>query len=91
MRRILETFIHITIRTAFLFPVLWAGWNWGVTHFFTALTQVKPVDALVVVAAYQILAVYTLRPMVKEYIPVYIPVDVFTPLANAQDEQQEAK
>ena len=75
MTQFLTILLNILVRSAFLGAVLYGGWNFGVTKFFTEAPLVTLWDGIVVMAALQSLLLFTLRPVHKELVPIYIPHD----------------
>lgn len=69
--RIIGNLIGIIMTAAFLAPVVWLGWNYGVTKFIPVAPLVTWFDAFVVMLGYQILAVFTMRPV--QHFPIYLP------------------
>lgn len=58
--------IAVLIRTVFLSPALWLGWNYGVTQFFENIKTIEWADAIILLGALQTLSLFTLRPISKE-------------------------
>ncbi len=69
--RIVMNLIGILITSAFLAPVVWLMWNFGVVKFIPAAPLVAWFDAFVVMLGYQILQVFTMRPV--QHFPIYLP------------------
>ncbi len=85
--------IYLLVRqTLILAPVVWLGWNFGVTQFVPVAPHIALFDAIVLIFSVQTLLVYLLRPVHKEYIAVYYPLyldrpenlpdDSFAPVKN---------
>ncbi len=72
--QIVTIFINIFVRAALLGVVLMTGWNYGVVKFFTEAPQVGLIESFAVLFAFQTLAVFVLRPMRTETVPIYIPL-----------------
>lgn len=75
---LLSMFINIFIRSAILGLVLMAGWNYGITKFFTLAPQVGLLEAFSVLFSFQTLSIFLMRPLRTEMVPIYLPADHFT-------------
>lgn len=72
--QVLQVFIQIFIRAALLGIVLMGGWDYGVIKFFPLAPKVGLLECFAVLFAVQTLAVFLLRPMKTELVPIYIPL-----------------
>lgn len=65
----------IFIRAALLGTLLMGAWNFGVTKFFTEAPQVGLLESFYVLFAYQALSLFLARPINREFVPIYLPMD----------------
>ena len=74
----------IIFMSAILSPIVWLGWNFGVTKFIPVAPLVQWWDALILMLVGQSVTVFSLRKVDIRYIPIYLPTSA---LAHQAEEK----